>query len=117
MIETITDIIMTKDDFLQLQELQRESGVPLMKYLKQIGLNYSTYTYWKRKFRSLESEESNVPFAQITLQPDTTVALPTCIGHITLRFPNGVHVCLDAGMEESASRLITSYPYCHVLPE
>jgi putative transposase len=40
---------MTKEEFLQLQELQRNSGLPLMKYLDHVGLKYSTYTYWKRK--------------------------------------------------------------------
>ena len=108
---------MTKDDFLQLQELQRNSGLTLMKYLQENGLSYSTYNYWKRKFLCQDSEESEVPFAQVCLRPSTEVALPSSIGRITLRFPNGVHVCLDAGMEESASRLITSYPYSHVLPE
>lgn len=108
---------MTKDDFLQLQELQRNSGLTLMKYLQENGLSYSTYNYWKRKFLYQESEASEVPFAQVCLRPSTEVALPSPTGHITLRFPNGVHVCLDAGMEESASLLITSYPHGHVLPE
>ena len=108
---------MTKDDFLQLQELQRNSGLTLMKYLQENGLSYSTYNYWKRKFLYQESEESEVPFAQVCLRPSTEVALPSPTGHITLRFPNGVHVCLDAGMEESASLLITSYPHGHVLSE
>jgi len=105
---------MTKDDFLHLQELQRNSGLPLMKYLRENSLSYSTYNYWKRKFLDQDSE---VPFAQVCLRPSTEVVLPSLAGHITLCFPNGVHVCLDAGMEESASRLITSYPYGHVLPE
>ena len=106
---------MTKDEFLELQVKQRESGVSLMKYLREIGLSYSTYTYWNRKYRALESEEPDTPFAQVTLQTSTTVALPSCSGHITLQFPNGVHVRLAPGMEESALRLITSYPYAHVL--
>ena len=36
---------MTKEEFLHLQELQRNSGLPLMKYLDKVGLKYSTYTY------------------------------------------------------------------------
>lgn len=108
---------MTKDDFLQLQSRQRESGVPLMKYLREIGFSYSTYTYWNRKLRSLDCEDFEPPFAQVTLQASTAVSLPSCSGHITLQFPNGVHVRLDSGMEESAMRLITSYPYGHVLPQ
>ena len=54
---------MTKDVFLQLQELQRNSGLSLMKYLQEIGLSYSTYNYWKRKFLCQKNEESEVPFA------------------------------------------------------
>ena len=108
---------MTKSDFLQLQELQRNSGLPLMKYLQEKDLSYSTYNYWKRKFLYQESEESEIPFAQVCLRPSTKVVLPSPTGHITLCFPNGVHVCLDVGMEESATRLITSYTYGHVLPE
>lgn len=108
---------MTKDVFLQLQDLQRNSGLSLTKFLRERGLSYSTYNYWRRKFLYQESEESEVPFAQVCLRPSTDVVLPSPAGHITLCFPNGVHVCLAAGMEESASRLITSYPYGHVLPE
>lgn len=88
-----------------------------MKYLQENGLSYSSYNYWKHKFLYQESEESKVPFVQVCLHPSTEVALPSPSGHITLRFPNSVHVCLDSGMEENASRLITSYPYGHVLPE
>lgn len=107
---------MTKDEFLELQVKQRESGVSLMKYLREVGLSYSTYTYWNRKFRTLESDALETPFAQVTLQRSTAVAFPSCSGYITLQFPNGVHVRLDSGMEDSALRLITSYPYGHVLP-
>ena len=60
--------IMTKEEFLQLQELQRNSGLPLMKYLDKVGLKYSTYTYWNRKFRFSPSAEDDVPFAQVSLR-------------------------------------------------
>ena len=53
-------LFMTKDNFLQLQELQRNSGLPLIKYLREKDLSYSTYNYWKRKFLCQENEESVV---------------------------------------------------------
>lgn len=108
---------MTKEEFLQLQELQRNSGLPLMKYLDKVGLKYSTYNYWNRKFRFSVSADEDIPFAQVSLRTFEDVTLPVHTGNITLQFPNGVRVCLESGMEETASRLITSYPYCHVLPE
>ena len=49
---------MAEDDFLQLQELQRNSGLSLMKYLQEIDLSYSTYNYWKQKLISLFAEYS-----------------------------------------------------------
>ena len=85
--------------------------------LDQVGLKYSTYTYWNRKFRFSPSAEDDVPFAQVSLRTSSDATLPVHTGNITLQFPNGVRVCLESGMEETASRLVTSYPYCHVLPE
>ena len=42
---TTSIFIMTKDDFLQLQELQRNSGLTLMKFLQERELGYSIYNY------------------------------------------------------------------------
>ena len=67
---------MTKEEFLQLQELQRNSGLPLMKYLDKVGLKYSTYTYWNRKFRFSPSAENDVPFAQVSFRTSSDVTLP-----------------------------------------
>ena len=92
---------MTKEEFLQLQELQRNSGLPLMKYLDQVGLKYSTYTYWNRKFRFSPSADDDVPFAQVSLRISSDVTLPVHTSNITLQFPNGVRVCLESGMEET----------------
>ena len=97
--------------------LYRMLTLPLMKYLDHLGLKYSTYTYWRRKFRFSPSADDDVPFAQVSLRTSSDVTLPVHTGNITLQFPNGVRVCLESGMEETASRLITSFPYCHVLPE
>lgn len=40
---------MTKEEFMTLQQELHESGRPLMSYLQDAGVNYSTYTYWRRK--------------------------------------------------------------------
>jgi hypothetical protein len=69
--------------------------------LDQVGLKYSTYTYWNRKFRFSPSEEDDVPFAQVSLRTSSDATLPVHTGNITLQFPNGVRVCLESGMEET----------------
>jgi putative transposase len=91
---------MTKEELLRLQDLQRNSGLPLMKYFDKVGLKYSTYTYWKRKFRFSPSTEDDVPFAPVRLRTPSDVTLPVHTGNITLQFLNGVRVCLESSMGE-----------------
>lgn len=43
---------MTKEDFLQLQSDYQASDLSLKLYLKQKGTYYTTYNYWRRKYRS-----------------------------------------------------------------
>ena len=38
---------MTQAEFLKLQHELHDSGKPLMRYLQDAGINYSTYTYWR----------------------------------------------------------------------
>ena len=39
----------------------------------KIGLKYSTYTHWKRKFRFTSSADDDVPFAQGSLRTSSDV--------------------------------------------
>ena len=71
---------MTKEEFLQLQELQRNSGLPLMKYLDKVGLKYSTYTY------RMLTYQAHCP-TQATIAQQRNIV--TCIGSIFL-----FHHCL-----------------------
>lgn len=76
---------MTKDEFVQLEESHRESVLSLMKCLRKIGLSYSTYNYWKHKLHTLESDDSSVPFAQVSVCPSSPVVLSALIsGPISL---------------------------------
>ena len=108
---------MTKEEFLQLQELQRNSGLPLMKYLDQVGLKYSTYTYWKRKFRFSPSADDDVPFAQVSLRTSSDATLPVHTGNITLQFPNGVRVCLESGWKKRSIRQTARCNSCQLRKE
>ena len=45
---------MTKEEFAALQLSHRESGKTLKESLKELGVGYSTYNYWRKKFLTEE---------------------------------------------------------------
>ena len=47
---------MTKEEFAALQLSHRESGKTLKEFLKYLGVGYSTYNYWRKKFLTEEEE-------------------------------------------------------------
>lgn len=56
---------MTKEEFEVFQLDLQQSGKPLMSYLKDAGVKYSTYTYWRRKMEYEHKPE--LPIAPISL--------------------------------------------------
>ena len=54
---------MTKEEFINLQLHHQESGKTLKDYLKEIGVGYSTYNYWRKKFLSEENQHELAPFS------------------------------------------------------
>lgn len=108
--------IMTKECFLQLYEDYLSSGLGLMAYLRENRISYSNYNYWRQKFRIESPDENPVPLAPVKILPSSFQPNGLPNGEITVRYPNGVIAILNAGMEDSALRMITSYTDCHVLP-
>ncbi len=108
---------MTKEEFLTLQQKLHESGKPLMSYLHDACINYSTYTYWRRKLEQdsiPQSEMAPISLRQST--PDTvfTGAVPS---GATLLFPNGLRAHFCCGTEELLRDLLNKSLVSHVLPE
>jgi len=82
---------MTKEEFEVLQLDLQQSGKPLMSYLKDAGVKYSTYTYWRRKMEYEHKPEH--PIAPISLtQSPGSVFTGTVSSGATLLFPNGLCV-------------------------
>ena len=78
---------MTKEEFEVLQLDLQQSGKPLMSYLKDAGVKYSTYTYWRRKMEYEHKPEH--PIAPISLtQSPGSVFTGTVSSGATLLFPN-----------------------------
>ena len=107
---------MTKEEFEELQLDLQKSGKPLMSYLHDAGVNYSTYTYWRRK---LDRDSKPQPeIAPISFRPSTD---PVFNGSVpsgaTLLFPNGLRAHFGSGTEGVLLELLNKSLSAHVLPE
>lgn len=98
---------MTKDEFKELQLQFTQSGKTLKLYLQQINMSYSSYNYWRKKFKT---SDCNNELAPICFKTRKVAVTPTFSGHIpsgaTLLFPNGVQAHFGAGTEEVLLRLL-----------
>ena len=48
-------LLMTKEEFKDLQLDLQQSGMSITKYLQYVGINYNTYHYWRKKLKESES--------------------------------------------------------------
>ena len=60
-------IIMNRQEFEELELQVQQSNLPLKSYLQQIGVNYSTYHYWRRKC-SADSNSARQELAPISFK-------------------------------------------------
>ena len=110
---------MTKSEFEDLQREHAASGTPLMSFLKDKGIAYSTYTYWRRK---LEVENASMPIAPITIRQSGPVGSQPRFGQVdipgvTLAFPNGLRAHFGRGSERVLMELFNQSLAAHVLPQ
>ena len=108
--------IMTKEEFEVLQLDLQQSGKPLMSYLKDAGVKYSTYTYWRRKMEYEHKPEH--PIAPISFTRSSgSVFTGTVSSGATLLFPNGLRAHFGSGTEDVLRELLDKSLVSHVLPE
>lgn len=110
---------MSKEDFERLQQDLQESCKPLMSYLRDTGVSYSTYTYWRRKLERdsrPKPEMAPISFRQSPATSDSMLASSSMPVGATLLFPNGLRVHFGAGTEEMLRELLNKSLVSHVLP-
>ena len=109
---------MTKEEFLQLQSDQRQSGLSLKSYLHQIGTGYSTYNYWRKKYCLSEDECHDL--VPISFRHSAASSCSSFSGEIpggaTLLFPNGLRAHFGIGTEDLLRDLLDKSLTSHVLP-
>ena len=92
---------MTREEFEALRDRVKTSGQTLKSVLKEEGIVYSTYNYWRKK---LDAEKREHPIAPITIReaqrdtPENMLSGPGLPG-VTLAFPNGLKAHFGRGSE------------------
>lgn len=99
---------MNRQEFEDLELQVQQSGLPLMSYLQQTGVSYSTYHYWRRKSsvdrNSIKQELTPISFKQ----PATETSPEEQIPHgVAVLFPNGLRAHFGNGSEEILMDLFT----------
>lgn len=108
---------MTKEGFAELQQRQAQSGMSLKTYLRHIGTSYSTYNYWRKKYR--QQEVPHHALAPITFRqeaPDAPSLTGQPHGGVPLLFPNGLRAHFGSGTEALLMELLDKSLSGHVLP-
>ena len=107
---------MTKEEFEVLQLDLQESGKSVKDYLHDVGVNYSTYNYWRKKMIEKESPKPELAPISFT-QPSDPVFTGTVPSGATLLFPNGLRAHFGSGTEGVLLELLNKSLSAHVLPE
>ena len=108
---------MTKEDFQQLQSDYQASGLSLKLYLKQKGTCYSTYNYWRRKYRSQVDVMHDLAPISILRKEEASHTFSCDVpSGATLLFPNGLRAHFGSGTEGVLRDLLYKSLVTHVLP-
>lgn len=110
---------MTREEFIELQSDQQNSGLTLKAYLKETGTSYSTWSYWRRKYCG--AGEPRHELAPISFRPSPSPSPSSFPGDVpsgaTLLFPNGLRAHFGSGTEDVLRELLDKILVSHVLPE
>ena len=109
---------MLKEEFIELQHRHQESGKTLKGFLVGIGVGYSTYNYWRKKFVCAEEPHELAPISFRTGSDQTTAALSfpkNLPAGATLLFPNGLRGDFGTGPESMLMVLSEKSLVSHVL--
>lgn len=109
---------MTKEEFRLLQQQHRQSGKSLKKFLIDVGICYSNYNYWNKKFNTENTPHKLAPITFTASSAKASLCSPL-IGDIpsgvTLLFPNGLKAHFGVGTEHVLMELLKQSLSVHVL--
>ena len=92
---------MNRTEFEELEKQVQQSGLSLKSYLRQIGVSYSTYHYWQKKY-SAEQDSIKQELVPINIKrPTAELSLDELAPYgVALLFPNGLRAHFGSGSEK-----------------
>ena len=94
---------MTKEEFELLEKRQKESGKSVKAFLRDEGVWFSRYYYWKKKYSQQKMEAGLVPIEIHNYTESHCLSLEGIggeIGGVSLAFPNGLKAHFGRGSEK-----------------
>jgi hypothetical protein len=85
----------TQEEMFGHIEAWKNSGQSQKNYCEQVGLAYSTFQYWAKKYReeSSETEITDMPgFIPVEVRPDPEMDPTEFTNQLHFLFPNGIQV-------------------------
>ena len=107
---------MTKEEFKVVQLGLQQSGKSVKDYLQETGVNYSTYSYWRKKLLAKDNPKPELAPISFTQHADPVFSSAVPSG-ATLLFPNGLRAHFGSGTEGVLLELLNKSLSTHVLPE
>lgn len=109
---------MTQEKFIELQSDHQRSGLSLKLYLQKIGICYSTYNYWRKKYVTQEEPSRDLaPINFCQSSPSSSSLVGDIPSGVSLLFPNGLRAHFGIGTEGVLMELLNKSLSTHVLPE
>lgn len=110
---------MTKSEFEELQQKVAESGQALKTILPVLGIAYSSYNYWRKKFSQPETSVEIAPIVVKTSPACDATASMDSVGlpGVTLAMPNGVRAHFGRGSEGVLMEVLRQSMTGYVLPQ
>ena len=108
---------MTKEEFEVLQLDLQQSGKSIKSYLRDAGIGYSTYNYWRKKFAEGANPRRDLAPISFTNRQSDPVFTGVVPSGATLLFPNGLRAHFGTGTEGMLMEVLTKSLESHVLPE
>ena len=99
---------MTKEEFEVLQLNLQQSGKSVKDYLREAGVNYSTYNYWRKKSLAKDNPKPELAPISFTQHADPVFSSSIPSG-ATLLFPNGLRAHFGSGTEDVLRELTRNY--------
>ena len=93
-----------------------QSGMSVTNHPQNVGINYNTYNYWRKKLKENDSPKPELAPISFTQHADPAFSgsIPT---GATLLFPNGLRAHFGSGTESVLLELLNKSLSAHVLPE